>query len=309
MNTHEPDEVTEGHLNTTFPSRTVLGINIPTTCRGCGTVQSCNLRTEGMTDLCTGKQPASEGSIKIQDTFIQIRKDLKKYYPTPNSFQWIEDPDTHRHEQRIKDYLTHQLGFAWIKKAAITITDYEITITGHKTITIEREDDEFARLTTVGQRDLILNAKTTPNGEYWYINRNLIKRKVLTRLSDSIYIPEIALSHAREDEDKTTLEDYSATPFLNSESDVPFWIEKEDERNLKPTPFGFEVVTRKQRTIQQARTQETRQDKFLINHGLRLQTRLQSILATNPTQARTIASTLTFTDWQALSSVGGLRKP
>ena len=65
MNTREPDEVTEGYLNTTFPSRTVLGINIPETCRGCGTVQSCNLRTEGMTDLCTGKQPAPEGSIRI----------------------------------------------------------------------------------------------------------------------------------------------------------------------------------------------------------------------------------------------------
>lgn len=304
MNTHEPDEVMEEHLNTTFPSRTVLGINIPENCRGCGTVQSCALRTEGMTDLCTGKQPAPVGSIRIGDTFLQIRKDLKKHYPAPNSFQWSE-----YHEQRIRNYLIDQLGFAWIKHAAITITDYEITITGAGQITIEREDDEFAILTTEGQSDLILNAKTTPNGEYWYINHDLIKRTVLTRMSDAIYIPELALSHTREDEDYVRAEDYSATPFLNSESDIPFWIEKEDERNLKPTPYGFEVVTRRQRTIQQTKHQETRQDKFLVNHGLRIQTKLRSLLDSNPAQARTIASTLTLTDWQALSSVGGIRKP
>jgi|GEM_PF-4725440 hypothetical protein len=309
MNTHEPDEVMEGHLNTTFPSRTVLGINIPGTCKGCGTVQSCALRIASMTDLCTGKQPAPVGSIRIGDTFLQIRKDLKKHYPAPNSFLWIEDPDTPRYEQRIKNYLLDQLGFAWIKKAAITITDYEITITGAGQITIEREDDEFAILTTVGQRDLILNAKTTPNGEYWYINRDLIKRKVLTRMSDAIYIPELALSHTREDEDPVRAEDYSATPFLNSESDIPFWIDKEDERNLKPTPYGFEVVTRKQRTIQQTKHQETRQEKFLFNHGLRIQSTLRTLLDSNPAKARTIASTLTFTDWQALSAVGGIRKP
>ncbi|MBE0522579.1 MAG: hypothetical protein IBX39_09995, partial [Candidatus Methanoperedenaceae archaeon] len=282
MNINQQDDVMEGHLNTTFPSRTVLGINIPVTCRGCGTVQSCNLRCGGMEDLCTGKQPAPEGSIRIGDTFIQIRKDLKKHFPAPTSFQWIDDPNTRRYEQRIKDYLTNQLGFAWIKKADITVTDYEITITGHKTITIEREDDEFARLTIEGQRDLILNAKTTPNGEYWYINHDLIKRKVLRKIHDTIYIPERALSHNREDEDFVRAEDYSVTPFLDSESDAPFWIEQEEERNLKPTQYGFEVVTRKQKKAYQERRQEIRQEKFIVNHGFRLQDKLRSLLDSNP---------------------------
>ncbi|MDW7726884.1 MAG: hypothetical protein SCH70_07180 [Candidatus Methanoperedens sp.] len=282
------------------------GSSIPGTCRGCGTVQSCNLRIEGMTDLCKGQQPAPEGSIKIGDAFVQIRKDLKKHYHAPNSFQWIEDPDSNRYEKRIKNYLTHQLGFAWIKNATVFITDDEITIKGHKTITIEREDDEFAKLSLKGQRDLILNAKTTPNGEYWYINRNLIKRKVLRRLSDSKYIPESALSHNREEEDKTSLEDYTATPYLSSESDIPYWKEPEPENKLRATPEGFEVVTRKQKKDMHSKAEEKRQDKFLINHGFRIKNKLESLLKHNPDRARIMASKLSFKDWKALNDVGGL---
>ncbi|MDW7777267.1 MAG: hypothetical protein SCH39_13155 [Methanosarcinales archaeon] len=288
--------------------KTIVGnsSSLTGTCGGCGAVQSCNLRIEGMTDLCKGQQPAPEGSIKIGDTFVQIRKDLKKHYPAPNSFRWIDDSGTRRYEKRIQNYLTHQLGFAWIKNAAITITDYEITIKGHKTITIEREDDELAVLSMKGISDLILNAKTTPNGEYWYINKHLIKRKVLTRLSDSIYVPELALSHNREEEGKTTLEDYTATPFLDAWSDIPYWKEPEEERNLKPTQYGFEVVTRKQRKRQQTERQEARQEKFLINHGFRLKDKLESLLKHNPDRARIMASKLSFKDWQALNDAGGL---
>ncbi|MBE0522356.1 MAG: hypothetical protein IBX39_08860 [Candidatus Methanoperedenaceae archaeon] len=280
--------------------------SIPGTCRGCGTVQSCNLRIEGMTDLCTGQQPAPEGSIRIGDTFVQISKDLKKHYPAPNSFRWIDDPDSNRYEKRIQNYLTHQLGFAWIKNAAITITDYEITITGAGQITIEREDDELAVLSMKGISDLILNAKTTPNGEYWYINRNLIKRKVLRRLSDSKYIPEIALSNDREEEDKTSLEDYSATPYLSYESDIPYWKEPEPENKLRATPEGFEVVTRKQKKDMRSKAEEKRQNRFLINHGFRLKDKLESLLKHNPDHARIMASKLSFKDWKALNDVGGL---
>lgn len=277
------------------------GNGTPKACRGCGTVQSCNLRITDMTDLCKGQQPAPEGSINIGDTFVQIRKDLKKHYHTPNSFQWSEN-----HEKRIRNYLINQLGFAWIKNAAVNITGYEITITGHKTITIEREDDEFAKLSLKGQRDLILNAKTTPNGEYWYINRDLIKRKVLRHISDSKYIPEAALSHNREEGDKTTLEDYTATPYLSSESDIPYWKEPEPENKVKATPEGFEVVTRKQKKEMHSIAEGKRQDRFLINHGFRIKDKLESLLKHNPDRARIIASKLSFKDWQALNNIGGL---
>lgn len=136
-----------------------------------------------------------------------------------------------------------------------------------------------------------------------------IKSRALSLLRDDVYIPESALKVPGIDEKPAKWEDYSATPFIDACSDIPFWEEPEEERNLRATQQGFEVVTRKQRAKRHERAEEKRLDKFMLNHGFRLKDRLESLMIHNPVRARIVASKLTFKDWQAIDLAGGLRKP
>lgn len=136
-----------------------------------------------------------------------------------------------------------------------------------------------------------------------------IKSRALSLLRDDVYIPESALKVPGIDEPSAKWEEYSATPFIDAYSDIPFWEEPEEERNLRATQQGFDVVTRKQRAKRHEKAEEKRQDRFMLNHGFRLKDRLESLQIHNPVRARIVASKLTFHDWQAIDLAGGLRKP
>lgn len=84
------------------------------------------------------------------------------------------------------------------------------------------------------------------------------------------------------------------------------WEEPEKESNLKATPEGWEIVTRKERAERLDKAIEKRQDKFMINHGFRLKDKLEDMQFRNPAKAKAFAAKLTLDDWKALSHIGGL---
>jgi hypothetical protein len=67
------------------------------------------------------------------------------------------------------------------------------------------------------------------------------------------------------------------------------WEKPEKERNLKATPEGFKILTRKEKKEQLDRSIEKRQDKFMINHGFRLKDKLDDLMLRNPDKARAYA--------------------
>ncbi len=84
------------------------------------------------------------------------------------------------------------------------------------------------------------------------------------------------------------------------------WEEPEKESDLKATPEGWHIVTKREKAAKLDRALEKKQDKFMINHGFRLKDRLDDLLFRNPEKARAFAARLSFYDWQALSYIGGL---
>ncbi|HWQ96399.1 MAG TPA: hypothetical protein VN368_03390 [Candidatus Methylomirabilis sp.] len=78
------------------------------------------------------------------------------------------------------------------------------------------------------------------------------------------------------------------------------------ESDLKATPEGWQIVTKKEKAARLEKSIEKKQDQFMINHGFRLKDRLDYLLFRNPEKARAFAARLSFYDWQALSYIGGL---
>ncbi len=96
-------------------------------------------------------------------------------------------------------------------------------------------------------------------------------------------------------------------------SDIAFglcrvWEEPEKESNLKATPEGFQILTRKDKKEQLDRSIEKRQDKFMIDHGFRLKDKLDDLMFRDPVRAKAFAARLTLTDWQAINKIGGLKQ-
>ncbi len=86
------------------------------------------------------------------------------------------------------------------------------------------------------------------------------------------------------------------------------WEEPEKESNLKATPEGFQILTRKDKKEQLDRSIEKRQEKFMIDHGFRLKDRLDDLMFRDPARAKAFAARLTLTDWQAINKIGGLKQ-
>ncbi|MFA4957817.1 MAG: hypothetical protein WC556_12680 [Candidatus Methanoperedens sp.] len=86
------------------------------------------------------------------------------------------------------------------------------------------------------------------------------------------------------------------------------WEEPENESNLKATPEGFKILTRKDKKEQLDRSIEKRQEKFMIDHGFRLKDKLDDLVFRDPARAKAFAARLTLTDWQAINKIGGLKQ-
>ncbi len=86
------------------------------------------------------------------------------------------------------------------------------------------------------------------------------------------------------------------------------WEEPEKESDLKATPEGWQILTRKDKKERLDRSIEKKQDKFMINHGFRLKDKLDDLMFRDPARAKAFAARLTFTDWQAIDHIGGLNK-
>ena len=86
------------------------------------------------------------------------------------------------------------------------------------------------------------------------------------------------------------------------------WEEPEKESNLKATPEGFQILTRKDKKERLDKAIEKRQEKFMIDHGFRLKDRLDDLMFRDPARAKAFAARLTLTDWQAINKIGGLKQ-
>jgi hypothetical protein len=117
------------------------------------------------------------------------------------------------------------------------------------------------------------------------------------KYTDPRMVPEAALAVPGIDQKPAAWEDYSAEPFHDAYSDIPYWDEPEE---------GFEVITRKQRANMRARLEEKRRGRFLMHHGLRLKDKLNDLMFRSPEKVREMAARLTFEDWKAIDMAGGL---
>jgi hypothetical protein len=86
------------------------------------------------------------------------------------------------------------------------------------------------------------------------------------------------------------------------------WEEPEKESDLKATPEGFQILTRKDKKQRLDKAIEKRQEKFMIDHGFRLKDRLDDLVFRDPARAKAFAARLTLTDWQAINKIGGLKQ-
>jgi len=86
------------------------------------------------------------------------------------------------------------------------------------------------------------------------------------------------------------------------------WEEPEKESDLKATPEGFQILTRKDKKDRLDKAIEKRQEKFMIDHGFRLKDKLDDLMFRDAARAKAFAARLTLTDWQAINKIGGLKQ-
>jgi len=67
------------------------------------------------------------------------------------------------------------------------------------------------------------------------------------------------------------------------------------------------ITTKSEIKRRRERYEAKRRERFMENHGYRIKYKLKTLLESDPTKAKRVASRLTLEDWKALSMVGGLR--